>query len=51
MMIGPSYDKRILLQASSPLMPGMFTSKRIRSGRSRITMSMASCPSLASTTS
>src|SRR5215472_15077504 len=32
MMIGPSKDSRILLQASKPLMPGIFTSKRIRAG-------------------
>ena len=35
MVVGPSKDNRILLQASSPLMPDMFTSKRIRSGRCR----------------
>jgi len=35
MVVGPSKDNRILLQASSPLMPEMFTSKGIRSGRCR----------------
>ena len=44
-------DNRILLQTSNPLMPGMFTSKRIRSGRSRMTVAMASSPSFASITS
>jgi hypothetical protein len=42
---------RILLQASKPLMPGIFTSNRIRFGCSRRTAVIASLPFLASMTS
>jgi hypothetical protein len=37
MMMGPGKDNRILLHASSPLMPGMFTSISIRAGRKEFT--------------
>jgi hypothetical protein len=48
---GDLKDNRILVQTSNPLMPGMFTSKKIRPGRSRMTISMASPPLFASITS
>src|ERR1700678_2819856 len=51
MMIEPTKDTRILLQVSKPVIPGIFTSNRIRSGCSRRTAVIASLPFLASMTS
>jgi len=48
--MGPAKDKRINLQASNPLMSGKFMSNKTRSGCSRTTVSIPSCPFFANMT-